>query len=168
MDTKKTNSTFLDLLLFILLIILLFKSYKGAYSFLLMHRKSLIHELDRSFADQLYTTERQIRLTKGILDHINSSVEYTKNLEKLTDKLQLIEEKYTKNSPGLLFLGPLGTASIVLKEQNLSEDLLKIIESLGELLHSISQSEKPFLAPQTIDTGLQNNQSYITNLLKLH
>ena len=51
---QDTNSTIKDLFLLACLFGMILYAYKRAHIFLNLHTKSLIHELDRTFADQLY------------------------------------------------------------------------------------------------------------------
>ena len=68
MEPKRSNSAARDFILFIILTVLVVNAYKDGYTFLALHNNSIIHELDRSFTDQLYTVQRQLRVTKTIVD----------------------------------------------------------------------------------------------------
>lgn len=132
-------------------------AYDRNYTFLSAHKKSIIHELDRSFIDQLYTAQRQLHFLQEQLIHDD---QYCTIIADVKNRLTLIEEKYHKNSPALALLGPIGSAAIVAKEELLEQKLLAIINEMTKILHIIN--EQPFNnEAQTIDEGLQINKQLI-------
>ena len=164
---KMTRSV-IDALLFAFLISLLVYAYKNTYRYAALHNTSLIHELDRTFADQLYSAQRQARLIKSLVEQFgNKHADIVEKIDKTLITLQDIEVKYSKNSPGLLFLGPIGTASIILKEQELEKKLLATINKLGSLVQPIISQAAPYTPATTIDAALQINQEYLGYLLKV-
>ncbi len=152
-----------DIALFFLLLLLMRTAFKRAYHFLLAHEQSMIHELDRSFLEYLYTTQKQIFQTKSLLEDLNNNALIQK-IAFLQQRLATIEEKYKKNSPGIMFLGPIATTSIVLKEKQLENKLLSIIQELGQILHSLNSIEKKYVTSESINQGLAANTSYLKQL----
>ena len=49
-----------DLLFLIALIFLVKSGYERTTSFISAHKNSMVHELDRTFLDQMYVTQRQL------------------------------------------------------------------------------------------------------------
>jgi hypothetical protein len=133
------------------------EAYDRNYTFLCAHKKSIIHELDRSFIDQLYTTQRQLHFVQEQLIHDDH---YCTIITDLKNRLTIIEEKYHKNSPALALLGPIGSAAIIAKEELLEQKLLIIINDISKILHTMCK--QPFNnEAQTIDEGLQINKQLI-------
>ena len=87
----------------------------------------------------------------------------------INHEIQNIKKQVTKNSPALALLGPIGTASIVLKEQQLEEKLLQAINTTGNILSTFVtyKTEQPisYVHVQSITEGLKLNQEQL-NLLQ--
>jgi hypothetical protein len=167
MHNKESTIFFRDLFILLALLALLSIAYKKTCQFLMLHKKSIIHELDKDFADQLYSTQRHARILQNIFEQSDSSAAKKNQLTQVTTLLNKIEEKYKKNSPGLLFLGPIGTASIVLKEQELEKRLLDALNQLGALLLAAVDSTKVYVPVNSIDAGIKANQLLINTLLRI-
>jgi hypothetical protein len=84
----------------------------------------------------------------------------------ITKTLADIEEKYSSNSQGVMFLGPIGSTAIILKEQELENRLIIIVQEIGTLLRSISKQHYPVEQTTNIDNLIAQNQKYISLLLK--
>jgi len=150
-----------DILLLFTLLCLVNIAFNRTLSFIVAHKDSVIHELDRSFMDHLSTAQRLAhRLEQNIHDPHGSQ-----EISRIKSTLASIEEKYKKNSPALALLGPIGTASIVVKEQQLKEKLLKTVNDIGKLIHQISNNEAPFIPAYSIETGLAENSSALKTTL---
>src|SRR5260221_11655244 len=91
------------------------------------HKQSIIHELDRTFIDYVYTAQRQLH----ILEQQPQSTGSITTITEIKNKIATIEEQYKKNSPGLALLGPIGTTAIVMKEEQLQKKLLVAINDMG-------------------------------------
>lgn len=161
---NKSNSLFRDFCIFALLVFLISRVYKRAYEFLNLNKNSVIHQLDKTFADQLYSTQRQAHTIKHFFDHLPQNPKQNQALLTIIDMLNVIEEKYTKNSPGLLLLGPIGTTSIILKENDLNNQLLTHINGLGGLLAEFANST--FVPANNVNDALQRNQELISKIIK--
>ena len=122
--------------------------------FITDHKESIIHELDRSFIDQIYTAQRQLHL----LDQQLADTDYQNQINDLKTQLTSLEEKYKKNSAGLALLGPIGSAAIISKEEKLQAQLLTIISEMNAIMHSASHSQEPLIPVQTISKGLEVNK----------
>src|SRR5437870_9548785 len=110
---KTTLGVIRDILLACTLIALVQIAIEHNVSFLLEHTNSITHELDRDFIDQIYTAQRQIHTLD---QHPEHGITHAASIADIKDKIFTIAEQYKKNSPGLMLLGPIGTASTVLKE----------------------------------------------------
>jgi|GEM_PF-1970121 len=167
------NYSFFSIIRDILLLSILFFLGKIAFertlSFIKLHENSIIHELDRSFIDQIYTTQRQLHLLQQYAEYTGT---FNSALTEIKEQLTSIEEKYIKNSPSLVLLGPIGAAAIVTKEEKLQIKLLNVVDKLNKiftaltnqtdkfdnLLNSSDKSEKTV---HTIDNILNANKKLI-------
>lgn len=158
----KLLSIIRDLFLFCTLIALLQIALEHNVSFITEHKKSLIHELDRDFIDQLYTAQRQLH---SIEEHPTYGTAYEATIADLKERLITIEEHYKKNSPSLALLGPIGTASIVIKEEKLNKKLLAAVNDIHGLLHKINTPTIPFEPAVTVDNGLATNKILLKTIV---
>lgn len=158
---NKLHHIIRDVFLVFTLLFLVKIAIETNYSFLVAHKKSMIHELDRNFIDHIYTAQRHIHQLNQIA--ANNDV-FSTDIAHIQNRLTNIEEKYKKNSPGLILLGPIGTASIVMKEEELNKKLLDTINDLGKVLHSMHSLPEPFKPATTINNGLMANKSLIKAL----
>jgi len=164
---KQLIATIGDLILFFLLITLIGYAGKRMNKFILVQKQSYIHELDRTFIDYLYTTQQQLQKTKNIAyikEKSYGSLE--KRLNVLQQHLSCIEGKYSSNSPGLTLLGPIGTMAIVLKEQNLAQQLYKMVHEIGSILHDYLKTtgNTPYQLFPSIEANLRANKAMIKQL----
>lgn len=162
------NNQLKDLFLFGCLIVLLVYGYQKARTYINIHTNTLVHELDHNFIDRLYSVQRQTRVTQLLFEHApDDSVQTIDTLTSLSKALSGIEEKYSSNSQGVMFLGPIGSTAIILKEQELENQLVTIAQEIGSLLRSLLKQTHPdILQSSNIDTLIAQNQKYITQLLK--
>jgi septal ring factor EnvC (AmiA/AmiB activator) len=144
-----------DVLLLCALFFLVKTALDRTSSFLAEHKESIIHELDRNFIDQIYTAQRQLHFLQ---ENLNT---HTDELAEIQHKLASIEEKYKKNSPSLALLGPIGSAAIVIKEEQLQQQLLTTVNDLNKLVISINNPLDSFLPTSTINDGLAMNKQLL-------
>lgn len=150
-----------DILLLCMLFFLVKTAFDRTFSFLAEHKESMIHELDRSFIDQIYTAQRQLHFLE---EHPLHAHTYAHAIGEIKDQLATIEEKYKKNSPGLALLGPIGSVAIVTKEAQLEQKLLAAVNDLSKIFASIDNRPE-FIAAQTITSALDTNKQLLRTLL---
>lgn len=159
-----------DLLLIGMLLCLLLYIGKRTHTFVTLQSKSLIHELEHSFADQLYSTQKQARILQQLYSSRNDIPyeQWKQKIDKINVGLSDIEKKYVQNSPGVMLLGPIGTTSIILKEKELNKKLLEYSNMIGSLLYTLlpQHPHKSFTPGTTVDNQVATNQQYIAFLLK--
>lgn len=161
------NDELKDLFLFACLVALLLYGYQKARTYINIHTNTLVHELDHNFIDRLYSVQRQARLTQLLFEHLPvHNNEAADAFLSITKTLADIEEKYSSNSQGVMFLGPIGSTAIILKEQELENRLIIIVQEIGTLLRSISKQHYPVEQTTNIDNLIAHNQKYISLLLK--
>ena len=158
----KLIATLRDIALFALLLLLINIALQDTKSYILEHKQSIIHELDRNFLDHIYTAQRQLH---ALEEHSEYSDTFASTIVDLKTQLSTIEEQYKKNSPSLILLGPIGTAAIVIKEEQLLKKLLIVTNNIGNILHQISHKEIEFQPALTVHNALQNNKHYMKFLL---
>jgi hypothetical protein len=149
-----------DVLLLCALFLLAKTAFDRTSSFLAEHKQSLVHELDRTFIDHIYTTQRQLHFLEEHPVHAHT---YAHALAEIKEQLATIEEKYKKNSPSLALLGPIGSAAIVIKEAQLEQKLLDVVNELSKIFASIDNQE--FIPAQTINCALDTNKQVLRTLL---
>ncbi|HSC24714.1 MAG TPA: hypothetical protein VLB80_00655 [Candidatus Babeliales bacterium] len=150
-----------DIFFLYILIFLVKIAFDRTVTYIEMHSQSIIHELDRSFIDQVYTAQRQLHILQ---EHPLYMDAHAITMAEIGSELTMIEEKYKKNSLGLAFLGPIGSTAIVTKEEELQKKLLLSINDLGEILNSIHNKQERFSPAQTIENGLDSNKQLLQTL----
>ncbi len=146
-----------DILFLCALVLLAKTAIERTTSFIKLHKDSMIHELDTNFIDQIYTAQRQLHFLE---EHPLYAHEYANALAEIKQQLATIEEKYKKNSPGLALLGPIGSAAIVVKEAQLEQKLLNVVNDLSAVFAKTNNSSE-FMPAQTINCALGNNKQAI-------
>ncbi|HLC07393.1 MAG TPA: hypothetical protein VJJ26_04360 [Candidatus Babeliales bacterium] len=150
-----------DILLLCALFFLVKTAFERTISFIHAHKKSIVHELDRNFIDQIYTAQRQLHFLE---QHLVHGAEFAIAIADMKNRLAIIEEKYKTNSPGVMLLGPIGSAAIVAKEEKLQRKLLELANDLNKILHVIDNKEHEFQAIETIDIALHNNKKLLQTI----
>jgi len=159
---KHIISAIRDCMLLVALLGLVQFAVKQNIAFLAEHKQSMIHELDRDFIDQLYTAQRQLHM---ITEHPLYAVSHAPELANIKERLATIEQQYKKNSPGLALLGPIGTASIVIKEEKLHKQLLALINELSALLVPRINKTESFQPALTVENALAFNKSALKKII---
>jgi len=150
-----------DILFLCALLCLIRTAFERTTSFIGEHKKSIIHELDRTFLDELYTTQRQLHFLE---ENYGYNDKYAHAIADIKKRLALIEEKYKINSPGVMLLGPIGSAAIVTKEEKLKSKLLDVVNDINKLIHIIQDPEQEIQHIATISTALENNKQLLQKI----
>jgi len=130
-------------------------------SFISEHKKSTVHELDRTFIEDIYTLQRQLHFIEENYAH-NDAVAHA--VSEIKKRLATIEEKYKTNSPGIMLLGPIGSAAIVTKEEKLKTQLHKVANDIAQLLYTIHHQEHDFKPIERIGTALEHNKKLLKTI----
>ncbi len=136
-------------------------AFNRTKSFIGEHKKSIVHELDRNFIDEIYTAQRQLHFLEENYAHNDEIVHIISDIK---ERLAVIEEKYKTNSPGTMLLGPIGSAAIVTKEEKLQKNLLDVVNDINKLLHIINSKENTFQHIPTITAALENNKLLLQSI----
>lgn len=150
-----------DILLLCALFFLVKTALERITSFISAHEKSIIHELDRNFIDHIYTAQKQIHFLE---QHHTKNNTVALALTDIKNRLAIIEELYTTNSPGVMLLGPIGSAAIVAKEEKLQKKLLELVNDLNKTAHEINNENYEFQPVKTIEIALINNKALLQKL----
>jgi hypothetical protein len=141
MSHKKQHSLAHDVLIAVILIFLASILVNRVKKYVHLNKHSVIHQIDEDIADTITKTLRHLGIVKqtvSMLGITDSHSKLARTVRSLSNQLHDLEQKYTHNAPSLALLGPLGTASIVLKEEELKEKLhyiaLGINDACVELL----------------------------------
>jgi hypothetical protein len=136
----RDNSPVRDLLVVVILIFLFSILTDRIRRYVTLNKHSLIHQLDASFADIINTLQRHLGIARqsvtllGITDRNHKLVS---SIRTLSSQLDEVERKYTRNAPTLALLGPLGTTSIVIKEQELKQKLQYIALGINDVFSQL-------------------------------
>lgn len=149
-----------DILFLCALLLLVKAAFERTTSFIKLHKDSMIHELDTNFIDQIYTAQRQLHVLE---EHPVYALEYGNTLAEIKGQLATIEEKYKKNSPSLALLGPIGSAAIVIKEKELEQKLLYVVNELSIIFAKIN-NDSECIPAQTINCALNANKQALRTL----
>jgi hypothetical protein len=150
-----------DILLLCILFFLVKAAFEQTTSFIAAHKKSIVHELDRNFIDQIYTAQRQLHF---LGEHPEHGAEFEPAIADIKNRLANIEEKYKTNSPGVMLLGPIGSAAIVTKEEKLQQQLLELVNDINKILHMIINKVDDFQPEKSIDIALNSNKSLLKTI----
>ncbi|MCA9769888.1 hypothetical protein KC460_00785 [Candidatus Dependentiae bacterium] len=127
--------------------------------------KFTVHELDKKFLANIETLSEQLHVALAIA-HDSGDPIRIKKFSVLEKELKDIEKKYRKNSPATAILGPFGTAAIVLKEKKLANQLLKLTNNVGTLIHHYAMTEKPTFTPaNSLELALEQNRHVLEVLI---
>jgi hypothetical protein len=147
-----------DILLLSALFFLVKTAYERTISFINAHKNSIVHELDRTFLDQIYIAQRQLHFLENNYAHDEKIAAAISDIKK---QLLTIEEKYKTNSPGIMLLGPIGSASIVAKEEKLQKKLLDIVNDVNKILYATHNKSDEYQTLGTINIALASNKNLI-------
>ena len=150
-----------DLIFLVALCFLVKIAFERTVSFIAEHKNSIIHELDRNFIDEIYTVQRQAHFIEENYNDNDKVVHAITNIKK---QLASIEEKYKTNSPGVMLLGPLGSAAIITKEEKLKKQLLDIANELNKILRDINNNVDKFQPIENIALVLENNKELLRKI----
>ena len=139
---KKKIKLFLrDVLLLIVFFLLVGIVIRKSSKFIKIHKKSIIHELDNVLIQQSETLQEICqKLKRFFADRMQQKDNNT--IDQLYKKIAELEEVYKKNSNALIFLGPIGTVSIILKERQVKSDLLTIVRQLVAIANNYVIDQK--------------------------
>jgi hypothetical protein len=147
-----------DVLLLCTLFFLIKIAFDRIFSFVELHKQSIIHELDRSFIDQIYTAQRQLHFLE---EHPVYADTFAHAIAEIKEQLRSIEEKYKKNSPSLALLGPIGSVAIVTKEEQLQLKLFNTVNDLNNIFASIDNRTECFDHSAEISENRSKNPAQI-------
>jgi cell division protein FtsB len=157
MNIKKNYCFIRDFIFLTLLFLLIYfarKNKKKKIKKPIAQNSFVFHEIDTAFIDTIKKIEHYTKIA------YNKDFFSKAYADEIIMQLQQIKKKYTTTSPATALLGPIGTTAIVLKEQRLKTQVLKI---LNELLKKIidQQQEKNITLNQGIkllEQSLKNNK----------
>lgn len=150
-----------DILFLCALFFLVKTAFERTTSFINDHKNSIVHELERNFIDEIYTAQRQLHFLENNYTH---DEEIALTIAELKKRLNSIEEKYKTNSPGVMLLGPIGSAAIVTKEEKLRKKLLEVINDTTKLLHKIQNMAEDTHYTESISLALKNNKQLLQKI----
>jgi hypothetical protein len=126
----------------------------------------MIHELDTTFFNQIKEAQRQAGLIAQFIEPTANEQE-VRRMQQITRLVQAVERKYTRNAPTLALLGPIGTTSIVVKEQRLKRELNQALFNMRNLLR-VALNEQPEAMPKegypSIESLIDENKKMLKTI----
>lgn len=138
--SQKKHSFSQDIVIIAILIFLCSIIVNRIKRYVQLNKHSIIHELDVDIADTINIMQRQLGIVRQTISMLGIADPHTKlarSLRALSNQLHDLEQKYIRNAPSLALLGPLGTASIVMKEQELKDKLHYIALGINDACVSL-------------------------------
>ncbi len=126
MSHKKQHSLAHDVLIAAILIFLLSIIVNRVKKYVHQNKHTVIQQIDEDIAESITKTQRHLGIVKqtvSMLGITDSHAKLAKNIRSLSNQLHELEQKYSRNAPSLALVGPLGTASIVVKEEEIKDKL---------------------------------------------
>jgi|GEM_PF-2831913 len=136
----KKNSFAHDILMIALLLFLGTILVNRIKRYINLNKHSVIHELDIDIADMITLIQRHLGIVRQTISMLGINDAHTKlarTIRSLTNQLHDLERSYARNAPSLALLGPIGTASIVLKEQEIKDKLHYIALGINDAAVSL-------------------------------
>lgn len=118
------------------------------------------HEIDHDVIKQIEHTQQQITKALSVINPASLDASQLRNLQQ---KLSQLKTQYEHNSPAFALLGPMGTAGIVFKEEQLEKELLESVEKLATILHALSGST--YKSSASVIKELESNHKLLNNLI---
>lgn len=123
-----------------------------------------VHEVNPEFGRKIRQTVKQLDALSELMPAAEMDEALTSTIASLKTELLSLKEQYETNSPALFALGPIGTTSIVLKEAELEQKLLKTLNETGKLITSfmphrpgVNDVSRAFEPAPSIEVALNNN-----------
>ncbi len=121
-----------------------------------------VHEANIDIITQIETAQTQINQLLAI---VKPTTKQAAQLKSMQQRLTQLKREYKNTSPAIALLGPIGTAGIVIKENELEKSLLRMVNVTRSILHVLGH---PNDAPsyRSISQGLEKNGQIIASLRK--
>jgi len=140
-DYHPIRDAFLALLLLLLIRPALHLSAKRIREEYKLQESSFVHEIDRAFLQTFDVVKNQLAKAMVFAEK-NQLFKPLDQLKEMKKTVEILEAKYINNSPGLFFLGPIASVSIVLKELELEKKLKHLVSKLNSTLQALCNVEK--------------------------
>jgi hypothetical protein len=127
---------------------------------------------EQQFVEQFNVIKKHIKKLEHHIEHANYSEKQLQamsyKIRALRKELDTIYHKFFKLSPATLLLGPIGAASSVMKERQLTLCFLKAINTCGGLVYECAQTSSDtktaFKPAEKIEEGIENNNKLVALL----
>lgn len=140
MSHKKQHSLAHDVLIGAILIFLLSIIVNRVKKYVHQNKHAVIQQIDEDIAESITKTQRHLGIVKqtvSMLGITDSHAKLAKSIRSLSNQLHELEQKYSRNAPSLALVGPLGTASIVVKEEEIKDKLHYIALGINDACISL-------------------------------
>lgn len=123
----------------------------------------VVHEANANIMEQIEVAQTHIN---KLLTIVPPTTKQAAQLKSMQQRIVQLKKEYKNTSPAIALLGPIGTAGIVLKENELEKNLLRMVNMTRAILQVITKAgeEKPLY--RSIAQGLEQNALLIASLNK--
>jgi hypothetical protein len=122
-----------------------------------------VHEANADIVQQIETAQTQIN---QLLALVKPTTKHAAQLKSMQQRLTQLKKEYKNTSPAIALLGPIGTAGIVLKENELEKSLLRMVNLTRSILQTLANIDEEKPSYKSIAQGLEQNAQLIASLSK--
>lgn len=123
----------------------------------------VVHEANSNIIEHIETAQHQIN---QLLALVKPATKQAAQLKSMQQRLTQLKKEYKNTSPAIALLGPIGTAGIVLKENALEKNLLRMVNMTRSILHTIARIDEEHSSYTSIAQGLEKNAALLASLSK--
>lgn len=121
----------------------------------------LVHEVDQNILKQMECAQTQINAALKFAQPASLDAAQLRSLQQRVTQLR---SQYQSTTPAMAFLGPLGTAAVVLKEENIEKELLNTVHKISAIIHNLADNKhKP---TDSIVKELEQNHTLLFELTR--
>ena len=122
-----------------------------------------VHEVSADIMQHIEIAQTQIN---QLLSLVKPATKQAAQLKSMQQRLTQLKKEYKNTSPAIALLGPIGTAGIVLKENELEKSLLRMVNLTRSILQALANIDEEKTTYKSIAQGLEQNAQLIASLSK--
>lgn len=121
------------------------------------------HQPNEDALNQVEIAQKQIAL---LIPFIKPTTKQSAQLQSMRQRLIQLKKELKNTSPAIALLGPIGTTGIVLKENEIEKNLLKIVNMIRTILQTITDNRSEFEQYTSIAKGIEENELLLASIAK--
>ncbi len=122
-----------------------------------------VHQVSADIVEQIDTAQTHIN---QLLLLVKPATKQAAQLKSMQQRLMQLKKEYKNTSPAIALLGPIGTAGIILKENELEKSLLRMVNLTRSIVQSLANIDEEKPSYKSIAQGLEQNAQLIASLSK--